>query len=764
MLGSRGSPWQARRVGRGPRLLVGALVLALCAPVLDPQVQLYWRDTQRFFHPFKLAMAERLRRGELPLWDRWTEAGVSVLGQLTPALWHPATLLYLAFPFPLAFKLNHLLALPLAAAGAFLLAGRVGARGWAAAVAAVAYAGCGFLCSMAGGNLPFALGQATIPLAVWAVLRFCDAPAPGRLLLAAFLLGSCGLAGEPQSMLLAGLIAGGFALPGKTWRAAPRILGLLALCGLCGALLSAPATFPAWERLRLGEARRLAQSAGAFSLDARRLPGLLLPWAFDDSPELTPADAPDTPYSEYFSGPPHVAFAGSIALGAPALALAAGGGAGLLLGALLLLLAALGPATPVQWLAVHLIPGFGLFRYPEKLVGPASLLLALAAAAGAEKLLSGDRTAARRAMRICAALAGLLLLLWAALALGQGAIASWLLAHGRVHAGAAAPLFLSALSRSLLAESALAAALAIAAALPRGRAVAAAVICALSALLCGQGQLITAPRELLEERPPLAEMLTQRAGPSEGAWRIESDTEQSLVLPGLDARLRRAAWSAQALAPRTNAVQRVESVSGYGSLNDDRYQLAQALAPAAFRAVLGVRFTVRMPWEPPGEAGWTQGPYGMWIRELHPSPRAFLLARAVHSAAPAQALSDPGFDPARLAITSGAELDEPGPPGEARLTRPSPERMRVSVGAPGRRLLVISEHFDPGWRARVDGKPARVVRVDLCALGVELPPGAREVTLRFLPLGLLPGAAACGLTLLLLGALSVRRYRSAAAR
>jgi uncharacterized membrane protein YfhO len=90
--------------------------------------------------------------------------------------------------------------------------------------------------------------------------------------------------------------------------------------------------------------------------------------------------------------------------------------------------------------------------------------------------------------------------------------------------------------------------------------------------------------------------------------------------------------------------------------------------------------------------------------------------------------------------------------------------MRVAVRAEGRRLLVIGEHFDPGWRARVDGSEARAVRVDLCAIGVELPAGAREVTLRFVPRGLVPGAISCAAVLLLLGILSARRYRSAAAR
>ena len=763
MLGSERPPWQALPVR--PRLLVGAVVAALCAPVLDPQQQLFWRDTQRFFHPFKLAIAERLRRGELPLWDRWTESGVSVLGQLTPGLWHPATLLYLILPFPLAFKLNHLIALPLAAVGASLLARRLGAEGWAAAIAGATYAGSGFLCAMTASNLPFALGHATLPIAVWAILRFIDAPDAPRLLAAALALGSCGLAGEPQSMLLSGIVAGTWALLGGSLRAAPRTIAFLAVAGACGVLLSAPATFPAAERLRLGDAQRLEGAAGLFSLDARRLPGLALPWAFDDTPELAGPGASDTPYSEYFSGEPHVAFADSIALGVPALILAAFGGPALLAGAALLLLAALGPATPVQWLATHLIPGFALFRYPEKLVGPAGLLLAVAAAAGAQRLLAGERTAARRAVVVAAVAAAVLLALRAAVGVWHDGLAAWLVSHGRTRAPATAPLFLDALSRALVVEALLTGGLAVAAALPQRRALLAALVCAASALLCGSGQLVTAPRELLESRPPLADLLTERGGSaSEGSWRIQSDTEQSLVLPGLDARLRRAAWSAQVLAPRTNAVHGIESVSGYGSLNDERYLIAQSAAPFAFRSVLGVRFVVRMPWEPPGEPGWFAGPYGTFVHEQPVLPRAFLVSQVVRTSNPVAALRNPRFDPAREAVTEDLTLDEPGDAGQARLERKSPEQMRVEVQAPGRRLLVISEHFDPGWRARVDGRDAPVRRVDLCALGLEVPAGGRLVELWYLPRGLLPGAAAFTVTLALLLALSVRRYRSAAAR
>jgi len=370
----------------------------------------------------------------------------------------------------------------------------------------------------------------------------------------------------------------------------------------------------------------------------------------------------------------------------------------------------------------------------------------------------------RRIRAASTVVAAAFVILRIALAGGQDRVIAWLAAHGRVQAAGVAPVFFSAFVKALMVSALFAAALAVAAALRQRRDVLAALVCAASALVCGSGQLVTAPRELLETRPPLAEMLTARAGPSAGSWRIESDTEQSLMLPGLDARLRRAAWSAQALAPRINAVHAIESASGYGSLNDEACLRAQAAVPAAVRAVLGVRFRVGMPWEQPPTADVLRGPYGMWIQEAKTLPRAFLVAKTRQSAQPAAALREAAFDPGAEAVTNDFALDEKGEPGDARLERPSPERMRIAVRAPGRRLLVVSEHFDPGWRATVDGAEAVVRRVDGCALGVEVPPGGHRVELGFVPRGLLPGAWAAGATLLALLALSARRCSTAAAR
>jgi hypothetical protein len=76
--------------------------------------------------------------------------------------------------------------------------------------------------------------------------------------------------------------------------------------------------------------------------------------------------------------------------------------------------------------------------------------------------------------------------------------------------------------------------------------------------------------------------------------------------------------------------------------------------------------------------------------------------------------------PAPLALTTHVSHYEPGKVA-IDLSAPSPE------GA----SLVVSENFYPGWKATVDGKPARIGRADYTMIGVELPAGARSVELDF---------------------------------
>jgi hypothetical protein len=57
--------------------------------------------------------------------------------------------------------------------------------------------------------------------------------------------------------------------------------------------------------------------------------------------------------------------------------------------------------------------------------------------------------------------------------------------------------------------------------------------------------------------------------------------------------------------------------------------------------------------------------------------------------------------------------------------------MNLSAPAPDSATLVVSENYYPGWKATVDGKPARIGRADYTMIGVELPAGARSIALTF---------------------------------
>lgn len=102
---------------------------------------------------------------------------------------------------------------------------------------------------------------------------------------------------------------------------------------------------------------------------------------------------------------------------------------------------------------------------------------------------------------------------------------------------------------------------------------------------------------------------------------------------------------------------------------------------------------------------------------------------------------DPRFDVRRAALfdTSAAvaavELDAlpEALPVKAGVTRFDPGAIDVELDqpAPAGAALVVSENYYPGWTASVDGKAATIGRVDLTLIGVELPEGARSVTLRF---------------------------------
>jgi len=110
------------------------------------------------------------------------------------------------------------------------------------------------------------------------------------------------------------------------------------------------------------------------------------------------------------------------------------------------------------------------------------------------------------------------------------------------------------------------------------------------------------------------------------------------------------------------------------------------------------------------------------------------------------AVLDPEFAPRRTVVLEGtdspfapASCAEGGcAPGEVETVTAGPGRLRFRVAAAAASHLVVSANHAPGWRARVDGRPAPVLRADYALMAVPVAPGAHEVELWYRPRGFAP--------------------------
>lgn len=84
-----------------------------------------------------------------------------------------------------------------------------------------------------------------------------------------------------------------------------------------------------------------------------------------------------------------------------------------------------------------------------------------------------------------------------------------------------------------------------------------------------------------------------------------------------------------------------------------------------------------------------------------------------------------------------------------RIQKASDGDIQVTSEASRAGLVVVSELHHPGWRARVDGQPVAVLRVDHAVMGVRVSAGRHEVTLHFEPRSLVLGAGVSSVAVLL---------------
>jgi hypothetical protein len=102
-------------------------------------------------------------------------------------------------------------------------------------------------------------------------------------------------------------------------------------------------------------------------------------------------------------------------------------------------------------------------------------------------------------------------------------------------------------------------------------------------------------------------------------------------------------------------------------------------------------------------------------------------------------LADASFDPHATVLLSEPLPDNQQPavsnaaPGTVEITHYEPKRIEFKANATAASVLLMTDKFDPEWKARVDGKEARIVRANYTMRGIFLPPGQHQVTMSFEP-------------------------------
>jgi hypothetical protein len=121
-----------------------------------------------------------------------------------------------------------------------------------------------------------------------------------------------------------------------------------------------------------------------------------------------------------------------------------------------------------------------------------------------------------------------------------------------------------------------------------------------------------------------------------------------------------------------------------------------------------------------------------------------------------------GFDPTRVLLLEDPPDPPQGraplPPAETttatsvRVTSYRPDEVRIEAAMPRPGFLLLLDTYFPGWRASVNGQPARIQRADYNFRAVSLPAGRSAIVFAYRPESLRLGQFLCVATLLALAA------------
>jgi hypothetical protein len=754
-------------------------LVALGPAVFFPSRTFFDRDISMFWLPRTEAFVRTIAEGAWPVWVPNVAFGMPMLADPTFQVVYPFTWLNLVLRPASSYELFAVSHAVLGGVGTCLLVRERVADARAALLAGGLFSTCGPFIS-ALGMAPHFAGASWLPWVSWCALRLLDRPAvaPAGALAAVVALQVFTGSGE---MCTVSAVACAVVVASTLHRRPPharRILGSFALAAILGAGLSAIQWLPTLAIL--GEGSRLGltkASLAAWSLHPLSLLDLIAPQLLSDAPLSAKGR------TQVFDG--REPFLASLYLGAPALvfvvlALERRRRFSLVAAAAFLacLVIALGRHTPA-WSLLTMLPPFSLFRYPVKYMIPAALCWVVLAALGfarwAQACTTQDAAAARRAGGT-AAMVGVLLLV---VALHPPGVLAAILAEGG--GWPKAPLVRSAFAVLVMAALVIWRGRSTRPPTPRVAWLAVGLILVDVALYARSVNRV-GPVELLSHSAPVARRIA-----SEGGARVYS-VPYALADLG-----RQMARGPRNWAPEERwilgFVERLSPLSPgrwglRGSFDGDVAGLAP---PALSRATLlvhahrpaalhllraaGVRWVVgleRWPELKLTEAFPSVYASPILLQEVPDAlPETYLVRGArVEADVAALRLLSQGADPrAQVLLASGPPSEGHGLAGWSRVIERHADRVTIEVEASAPCWLVVTDGYSAGWRAHVDGGRVPVQRANVLFQAVPVGAGRHLVELRYVPRGLLLGAALTAATALVLakvaGSALKRRGRSA---
>ncbi|MBI4529508.1 MAG: YfhO family protein [Deltaproteobacteria bacterium] len=722
--------------------------------VLEGQVP-FFRDLGMFFYPMRYSLAESLKAGDIPLWDRRMAMGFPLLANFQSGSFYPPHILLLVLRFFDAIRVLYVFHYLVAATGSYTLCRRWKYRPYLALI----------------GALLFTLGGATVSLtnllnhfqaAVWLpwLVFFWERSLQSKtwksfltfslVLLCQFLAGSP----EIYAMTLALLVLDGLRLR-KEEGAIPchtLFLHLLAANVLVAGLGMAQ-ILPSVELLLHSRARGSVTYAGGVKWSLHPLSFMNLFFldkevALDTATGLQPFFSRDIPliislYLGVIALPGISLWLWKSSLKEKALLL------GALMGSAIL---ALGAYTPVYRFLFRTIFPFSLIRFPEKFVFVTCSLLLFVALRGLFRFFHSD-SSIRPPLLILSSIWLLYMVLYLILRTHTAELAQFISAATQT--SISSPLSLgktTAVIASAERQVLLISGIVLLLLLGKKEAVNPAL---LKTLLVGLTFL-----DLYSAHRPYQYLLDPKI--MEQAPRVLAlpDGGRLFYIPSLthlrpdyfvssksSFRDRTAAFFAN-LFPNTGIVHGFEYMQETDPLERWPYstflKAANALPPEKLYRLVGalnVRHLIsRQPLTGGGVTLVREFPeYPTWVYRVdHTVPRVFVASKCVVESDPMKAiirLSSSEFDPVREVIVERPLAIPPAKnsQAEARISLYSHRRVSILATVSGTGVLVLADSFYPGWRAYVDGQEREILRANVFFRGVVLSEGKHLVEFRYEP-------------------------------